>query len=117
MKTLTALITTAGLALSLSTRALADAHIEWLSQKVEFADLDVTRAPGAAALYQRIKHAASNVCRNWDPMGLVEIRQLNIDCMQAAIARAVADVNRPALTAYAASLGVAQNRINLASTQ
>ena len=50
-------------------------------------------------LYTRIRSAAKAVCLpeyNW----LMEMRELSTQCREQAIARAVADVNAPALTAY-----------------
>jgi UrcA family protein len=72
---------------------------EPLTQKVRFADLDLTHTPGAAALYARIQSAARQVC------GPVDVRQLQAltkahRCTIQAIARAVREVNAPTLTSY-----------------
>jgi UrcA family protein len=69
------------------------------SRKVEFGDLDLTRAAGVATLYSRIRTAARAVC---EPMDLVLLNLLRdrTDCRPDAIARAVADVNAPLLTSY-----------------
>jgi UrcA family protein len=69
------------------------------SRVVKFADLDLTHSKGAAALYTRIRSAAREVCLpqyNW----VMEMRVISDQCRDEAIARAVADVNAPALTAY-----------------
>jgi UrcA family protein len=60
---------------------------------VRFADLDLTRPAGAQELYRRIKHAARNVCETFDRLGY------DPSCVDQAIARAVADVDAPLLTA------------------
>jgi UrcA family protein len=69
------------------------------SRKVNFADLDITRSEGVAVLYARINFAAREVCSqldSWVPELLVRAYQ----CREQAIARAVADVNAPALSSY-----------------
>jgi UrcA family protein len=60
------------------------------SRKVNFADLDITRSEGVAALYARTGFAAREVCSqldSWVPELLVRAYQ----CREQAIARAVAD--------------------------
>jgi len=66
---------------------------------VHFADLDLTRASGARALYQGIRSAAQAVCAPpiaSDPYAAANSRP----CVEAAIERAVSDVNAPLLTDY-----------------
>jgi UrcA family protein len=73
---------------------------EVATRTVKYGDLDVTRSPGAATLYSRIRHAAQQVC---EPASSAEARYavlLSRHCMEQSIARAVADVNAPALTSY-----------------
>ena len=62
-------------------------------QVVTFADLDLTRPAGARQLYLRIWSAARNVCETYDRLGP------DRRCMQQAIARAIATVGVPLLTA------------------
>jgi UrcA family protein len=64
-------------------------------QVVRYADLDLTHAAGAAVLLGRIQAAAREVCEPLRPQWMVS-RQ----CMDQALARAVADVNAPMLTDY-----------------
>jgi len=64
-------------------------------QVVRFADLDLNRAAGAATLFGRIRAAARDVCEPLKPEWLASHQ-----CMDLALARAVADVNAPALTDY-----------------
>jgi len=67
MKNLTALIAVTTFAVCNSTIAHADAAFEPRSVTVRFADLDTTTAPGAAALYSRLKSAAESVCQDLEP--------------------------------------------------
>jgi len=69
------------------------------SRKVKYADLDLNRDAGVAALFSRIKTAAREVCEPMDVFFLNLVRQ-QYNCSQDAIARAVADVNAPLLTSY-----------------
>jgi UrcA family protein len=70
------------------------------SRRVSFADLDLTRSVEAAILYSRIKSAAGEVC---EPVvvgrPLASLAGTH-QCVAESIARAVADVNAPALTSY-----------------
>jgi UrcA family protein len=70
------------------------------TRRVKFGDLDVTRSAGAATLYSRIQRAAREVCEPGFASGAREVILLTHRCMEQSIARAVADVNAPALTAY-----------------
>ena len=82
---------------AVSTQAAADD--DHPSRVVKFADLDLTHSQGAAVLYARIRSAARAVCLpkyNW----LMEMRSIPDECRDQAIARAVDDVNAPALTTY-----------------
>ena len=85
---------------SLSTLAAAGtAGDEPTRRTVHFTDLDLTRASGARALYQRIRSAAEEVCVPpiaSDPCAAADSRP----CIEAAIERAVSDVNSPLLTDY-----------------
>jgi UrcA family protein len=85
--------------------ACADVHAAPVSydvatRTVKYGDLDLARGAGAATLYSRIQNAARAVCepaltsRAWESI-LVAHR-----CVEQSIARAVADVNAPALTSY-----------------
>ncbi len=66
---------------------------------VHFADLDLSRNTGVAALYARLRFAAREVC---EPMEVRALRSIGARdrCVTQAIARAVADVNVPTLTSY-----------------
>ncbi len=68
------------------------------SQKISLAGLDLTQPVVAAQAYRRIQSAARSVCRDFDQAGVR--RTLWSKCVASSIARAVADVNAPVLTAY-----------------
>jgi len=75
---------------------------------VRYADLDVSTAQGAAALYSRIRSAAEGVCSSLDRDDLAAMLRWR-GCVKQAIAGAVAKIDRPALTAvYATNYGVPQ---------
>ena len=73
---------------------------EVATRTVKYGDLDLTRSAGAASLYSRIQYAANAVC---EP-AVSSIPRESIlptrHCVEQSIARAVADVNAPALTSY-----------------
>jgi UrcA family protein len=69
------------------------------SQTVSFADLDLSKAAGAQTLYQRIKVAARHVCGPADRYTYVTPSNVFRKCFEAAVADAVAQVDRPSLTA------------------
>lgn len=66
---------------------------------VRYGDLDLNQQSGVVSLYSRIRSAAREVC---EPIEEVSIKLLRAkyDCRQDAVARAVADVNSPALSDY-----------------
>ncbi len=66
------------------------------SEKVSFADLNLSSPAGAAALYGRIEKAARNVCGPDNILGRHFEWQ---GCCKSAIAAAVGKVNSPLLTA------------------
>lgn len=75
---------------------------------VKYADLDVSTSQGAIALYNRIRSASAGVCSPLEQRDLAATLRWKT-CMQQAIAGAVANVNRPALSAvFAAKYGVQQ---------
>jgi UrcA family protein len=70
------------------------------SRRVSFADLDLTRSTGVSTLYARIKAAAAEVCQPEFDGVVPEHVQIIRRCREQAIARAIVDVNAPALTSY-----------------
>lgn len=69
------------------------------SRVVGYGDLDLSRDSGVATLYSRINSAARAVCEPLDVIMLKLLRE-RFDCRQDAVARAVSEVNSPALTSY-----------------
>lgn len=72
---------------------------------VKYRDLDVSRSPGAAALYGRIHAAAQKVCLPFEGRGVSDKTHMTA-CVKKAIADAVTTVNEPTLFAiYSAKTG------------
>jgi len=69
---------------------------------VKFADLNVSTAAGAMALYRRINGAANDVCSRMY-VSTEAYRRYKNACLQKVIADAVNKVNEPALSAVFAS--------------
>jgi len=68
---------------------------------VSYSDLDLSSSDGVRELYTRIASAASEVCPYADARELRQVA-LNRACRNAAISRAVRDVNSPQLVALRA---------------
>jgi UrcA family protein len=106
MKNLTTIIAVASFALSIGTIAHADSTSELRSVTVKYADLNTTNVEGAAVLYHRLTNAAKSVCRDLEPGRSLGLMSVYNSCIQKALSNAVADVDRPAVSAYAAARGV-----------
>ena len=83
---------------ALSGVMLADAAVAYepLTAVVSYADLNLDKQAGAAKMYQRLRGAARRVCAPLEGRHGVEM-QLR-ECVDEAVARAVAQIDRPALT-------------------
>jgi UrcA family protein len=68
------------------------------SQRVSYADLDISKPAGAQVLYGRIKAAARHVCALNGYSDLGTMQWMN-RCTDRAIDKAVKDVDSPALSA------------------
>ena len=102
------------LALSVATICPACEGTGALQVKVTYADLDVSKPAGAAALYSRISSAAGDVCRDRDHGSLSS--KLNFNrCVHQAIADAVTDVSQPALYSVYNSKNPAPKPVMLAA--
>jgi UrcA family protein len=81
------------------TNVLAAPHTETRSVKIQYNMLDLATEGGTTRLYRRIKGAARRVCQDstapWDARSSRHFSQ----CYQAALAKAVSDVNNNKLTA------------------
>lgn len=84
----------------------ADTLQEPRSVTVHFEDLNINSPRGAAVLYQRIRSAAEDVCGIPPSQRSLAIASRYATCVRGAIAGAVARVNRPTLTEYAAARGI-----------
>jgi|HubBroStandDraft_1064217.scaffolds.fasta_scaffold06418_6 UrcA family protein len=82
-----------------AAQVLAAEPAETRSVSLSYADLDLTSQAGAATLYHRIQGAAREVC-GYEDQRLALLPYVN-RCNRSAIARAVAAVNAPLLTAIA----------------
>jgi UrcA family protein len=94
-------------ALSLSVLSVAAAGTDGApSTTVRFADLDLTRVEGSAALYSRLTVAAKTVCHELDSgdsaHGILNprLQERYQECIHQAIAGAAARINQPTFSAY-----------------
>jgi len=72
---------------------------ETRSLEVSYADLDLTKEAGAERLYLRIRSAARSVCGTPGLQQIINVSRIR-QCAEDATARAIAQVNSPALTRY-----------------
>ena len=88
-------ITAVGIAsgITTSSRAATSATIE-----VRYAGLDLSQPVGAQLLYRRLQQAAQSVCGKLDPIDVGAYLRWQ-DCYDAALQRAVLQVNAPQLLA------------------
>jgi UrcA family protein len=84
---------------SLSVAVAADEPGEVAKRTVKFADLDLTRSAGVAALYARITRAAAEVCEPTD-IRVLDMVMTPLQCKAQSVERAIAAVNVRALTSY-----------------
>ena len=86
--------------IALTTPARADqSDGEPLTKVVRYADLNLNGAAGARTLYERLRMAATAVCAPFRGNSLRERTNWR-ECFKPALARSVAKVDEPALTAY-----------------
>jgi UrcA family protein len=106
MKNLTTLVAIATFAAGILTAAQANADSERYTQTVRFADLNTTNAGDTTLLYHRVVLAAHGVCSDLDVTASVAATMRFARCWQSAVKNAVAKINLPTLTAYAAARGL-----------
>ncbi len=101
MKTATPYVLFAVLAASLYSAAVsaADADDGLRHRIVKFGELDLTRGPGIAVLYARIKAAARAVCERDGDYGSSSV-QAERQCQTRAMSDAIGTINLPMLTSY-----------------
>jgi UrcA family protein len=93
------------LALSALQAAARAADSDVPSQRVSYADLDISKPAGAKVLYGRIVSAAHRVCGSGGFEGLSRKRQIDM-CTDKAIDNAVKEVDSPALSALRPSSAI-----------
>jgi UrcA family protein len=102
MKTFTTLASTVVLSMIAVNTSYAGEPLDApRSLTVQFADLDLSKPEGAALLFGRMRGAAKKVC-GIAGTSLREKYQ-HADCIELALTNAIARVDRPMLTKYAAS--------------
>ena len=101
MKSVTPYVLIAMLAGSLYSAAVAaaDADDGVRHRIVKFGELDLTRNPGIAVLYARIKAAARAVCEPEVDLGTSSVLAER-QCRARAMSGAIGTVNVPMLTSY-----------------
>ena len=87
-----------GIALTTPATA-AQSDGEPLTKVVSYADLNLNGQPGARALYGRLQKAAAQVCAPFKGDSLREKANWR-ECFSQALARSVAKIDEPLLTAY-----------------
>ena len=86
--------------IALTTAATADQRDgEPLTKTVSYADLNLNAEPGAQTLYGRLRMAATQVCAPFRGNSLRERTNWS-ECFNVALARSVAQIDAPMLTAY-----------------
>jgi UrcA family protein len=85
--------------IALTTPAVADSNGEPLTKIVSYAGLNLNGEPGARVLYGRLRMAAAQVCAPFKGDTLQEKTNWR-ECFDQALARSVAKVDEPLLTAY-----------------
>jgi UrcA family protein len=113
MKKLTILIAVTTSTICGFTIARADTAFQPRSVSVHFVDLDTTNAEGAARLYRRLKFAANTVCQDLDSGRDLSVVRRHADCVHQALSNAIAKIDLPAVTAYAATRGVHPKAVSL----
>lgn len=99
-----AILAVACLAIASQSIRAADlpANSEPVKTTVTFGDLNLGHSEGVEQLYRRIAGAAQRVCGSLDGRSVRENLQFSV-CLKQSIARAVAAVDQPALTALQAT--------------
>jgi UrcA family protein len=88
--------------------AVADGRFVEESLEVRYADLNLDKEAGVANLYTRLRNAAEQVCDSHYGPSPLFLSSSQRACVTAALEQAVANVDRPALTAYHAARSTSQ---------
>jgi UrcA family protein len=117
LRTLVAGAILSALVFSIATVSSAEEHTTPPQVVVKFADLDLSTAQGAVALYGRIRGAADDVCSRMYISTEAYRRHKDV-CLQKLIADAVNKVNQPSLSAvYASKYSVSAPMVVAAQTR
>jgi UrcA family protein len=116
LQRMTATVLFSALALSFAAMCPAGDTTPAYQSTVKYADLNVSSASGAAALYARINLTANDVCRTLDGRDLASKTHFD-RCVHKAIADAVNKVDQPALYSIYNAKNSTQKPIMLASGQ
>jgi UrcA family protein len=93
-------LATIACSIALTTPATAEQRDgESLTKVVNYSDLNLNGAAGARTLYGRLRMAATQVCAPFRGDTLREKTNWH-ECFDPALARAVAEIDAPMLTAY-----------------
>ncbi len=103
MKTYSVIAASVALSCSLISLTHADSIDGVPAVAVHFGDLDLASPAGDSALYNRISVAAQSVCRPLEPGKRLERITPYKVCLQQAMSKAVARINRPVFTDYVAT--------------
>jgi UrcA family protein len=106
MKNLTTLIAVAGFTAVLCANAQAGVHLDVNTEAVRYTTPNADNAAAVAKLYRRIDAAAGKVCGERLMPGSFLVSKSWQGCVQSAMSNALAKINIPAVTAYAAARGV-----------
>jgi UrcA family protein len=85
-----------------SSAVAGDQYSRVRTEDIKFQDLNLATTAGVDALYQRIHAAALRVCATLGEPKL-GAASVSAECSKQATARAVKELNLPALTAFAAN--------------
>ena len=93
-------LATVACGIALTTPSMAEQREgESLTKVVSFADLNLNGAAGARTLYGRLRLAATQVCAPFRGDTLKDKTRWR-ECFDPALARSVAEIDAPMLTAY-----------------
>lgn len=89
-------------AVAASSLAMADTSVNVKSETVRYDDLRLISSVGAAVLYGRLRGASERVCGGPAESAQIAEQRRYRACVDESLSKAVADVNHPLLTQFAA---------------
>lgn len=96
----TTVVLIVALALPLTVYAAAPSHIDDVSVKVSYADLNIDNAAGAKMLYSRLRNAAEQVCGVGSHMklGSLAAKVRAKECYKESLDKAIAEIDHEQLS-------------------